>query len=179
MRNPAKLDFMPTNSAPSLIEDCNPAEPTTNSILPCIFADFPAGSYTVGVLLDSIERSGGDQNDGQFQAGLAIVYDYDDYLEASLLSQTSHGNLYMVSTLAFGVDRFLVCYDYIRTSVVKTFIDLGTSLPNCSILHYYLGHFDFYFAGTILPSQRWRFLDGSKSRWKHPRRHRGRRFPCG
>ena len=96
VRNPAMPDLAPSNSAPVLAEDRDP-EPIAETVYTCALADFPAGSFNVSVFLDNIERSGGDRNNGQYQAGLAIVYDYDDYLEASLFSRDAFGTLHMVS----------------------------------------------------------------------------------
>ena len=95
MRNPAEPDLTPTNSAPVLAEDRDP-EPIADNVYMCALADFPAGSYNVSVFLDNNERSGGDRNNGLYQAGLAIVYDCDDYLEASLFSKDANGTLHMV-----------------------------------------------------------------------------------
>jgi len=98
VRSPAEPDLTPTNSAPVLAEDRDP-EPIAENVYKCALADFPAGSYNVSVFLDNIERSGGNRNNGLYQAGLAVVYDYDDYLEASLFSKDAFGTLHMVCFL--------------------------------------------------------------------------------
>jgi len=98
VRNPAEPDLPPTNSAPVLAEDRDP-EPIAENILACAVADFPAGSYNVSVFLDNYERSSGNQNSASEQAGLAIVYDNDNYLESSLFSRDASGILHMVFIL--------------------------------------------------------------------------------
>ena len=98
VRNPAEPDLPPTNSAPVLAEDRDP-EPIAENILACAVADFPAGSYNVSIFLDNYERSSGNQNSESEIAGLAVVYDNDDYLEASLFSKDAFGTLHMVCFL--------------------------------------------------------------------------------
>jgi hypothetical protein len=104
VRNPGEPDLTPTNSAPVLAEDRDP-EPIADNVFACALADFPAGSYNVSVFLDNLERSSGSQNSGSYQAGLAVVYDYDNYLEASLFSKDANGTLHMVrATPASNID---------------------------------------------------------------------------
>jgi len=93
VRYPAELDLMSTNSKPVIAEGCGP-EPIADNVFTCILTDISAISSNTSVLLDNIERSGGNRNNAQCQAGLAIVC---DFMEASLFSEVSHGNLYMVS----------------------------------------------------------------------------------
>ena len=83
-------------------EDREP-EPIADNVYTCAFADNAVGSYDVSVLFDNVERSSGDRNNGQYQAGLAIVCDYGDYTQASSFSKISRGDLYMVSNLGVRV----------------------------------------------------------------------------
>jgi hypothetical protein len=46
--------------------------------------------------MDNEKRSGGSMNSGTYVPGLASVYDYDDYFEASLLSYDAFGVLHMI-----------------------------------------------------------------------------------
>ena len=99
MRNPAEPDLPNTNSALAHTEDCA-LKSNTNNACSCPFAESEVGFYVVSVFSDNLERSDGNLNE-YFQAGFAIVCNYDDYLEeASLFSKYTCSTFNMVSDFA-------------------------------------------------------------------------------
>lgn len=94
-KNPAEAQLKSQPSAPVMKEDRN-ADPIKADVYSCALNPFMAGSYNVSLYMANEKRTGGKMNSGDHIAGLATVYDYDGYYEASLLSRDSKGTLHMV-----------------------------------------------------------------------------------
>lgn len=93
-KNPSDSNLKTAPTGPVMKEDRN-ADPIKDNTFTCALNPFMAGSYNVSLYMGNSKRAGGGNSDS-YVAGLAVVYDNNDFYEPGLLSRDSRGTLHMV-----------------------------------------------------------------------------------